>query len=89
MPGQLSNDIKEVRSRIAGTIAEKMSLSFRESLIDSAQNVLFEERVGDFFVGHTPNYVKVYLRSGADLHNQVLSVKLTALFEDGAECILL
>jgi threonylcarbamoyladenosine tRNA methylthiotransferase MtaB len=88
MPGQLGIDIKEFRSRAASAIAEKMSLSFREGLVGSVQNVLFEETVGPFCIGHTPNYVKVYLRTDSHLHNQVLSVKLKGLLEDGMEGVI-
>ena len=83
MPGQLGNDIKESRSRAATTIAQQMSLSFRQNLIGSTQAVLFEERAGDYAIGHTPNYVKVYLFTQEDLHNRIISVKLTGLLEDG------
>ena len=83
MPGQLGNDVKESRSRTAIAIAQQMSVSFRQGLVGSIQSVLFEERVGDYCIGHTPNYVKVYLLTDADLHNQVVSVKLTEIFEDG------
>jgi threonylcarbamoyladenosine tRNA methylthiotransferase MtaB len=89
MPGQLGNDIKESRSRTACAVAEKMNLSFLQNMISKNQSVLFEERVGDFYIGHTPNYVKVYVRTEATLHNQVHSVKLTALCSDGMEGILL
>ena len=89
MPGQLGNDIKEARSHTACAIAEKMSLSFREGLVGSVQQVLFEERAGEFYIGHTPNYIKVYLHTDADLHNRILPVILTRLATDGMEGILL
>ncbi len=85
MPGQLSNEVKESRSHIAGAIAEKMTLSFRQNMLGSIQSVLFEERAGDCYIGHTPNYVKVYLRTEEDLHNQILPIKLTGLLNDGME----
>ena len=88
MPGQHNNETKESRCRTATTVAEHMNRSFRENMIGSIQSVLFEERVGDFYVGHTPNYVKVYLQTDTDLHNQVLSVVLTDLFEDGMAGVL-
>ena len=44
--------------------------------------VLFEEADGEYFVGHTPNYMKVYVKA-ADLHNQVRSVSIQSLFRDG------
>ncbi len=89
MPHQHSNDTKESRCRTACSIAEKMSLSFRQDMLGSIQEVLFEERAGDFYIGHTPNYMKIYLPTDMELHNQILSVKLTALYEDGVAGVLL
>ena len=89
MPGQHNNETKESRCRAASAIAENMNLSFRKNMIGSTQSVLFEERAGDFYVGHTPNYVKVYLHTDADLHNQVHFVTLTELMEDGMTGVLL
>ena len=82
MPGQHSNDTKEARSRAAIAIAEEMSRTYRQSLVDSVQQVLFEESDGAYFTGHAPNYVKVYA-PGEDLHNQVRPVRLTGAFKDG------
>ena len=45
-------------------------------------DVLFEETAEEFAVGHTPNYLKVYVKSG-ELHNQILPVALKEPFRDG------
>ena len=82
MPGQLGNATKEARSRTAIAVAEQMNLAYRESLIGSAQSVLFEETDGDYFVGHAMNYTKVYAK-GENLHNTVKNVKITGIFKDG------
>ena len=82
MPGQLSNAIKEARSRAAIAVAEQMSIAYRQALIGSIQEVLFEEREGEHFTGHAPNYVKVFVRAD-DLHNQILPVRITGLYRDG------
>ena len=82
MPGQLGNATKETRSRAAIAVAEEMSLAYRENLVGSVQEVLFEEPEGEFFTGHAPNYVKVYVR-GENLHNRVLPVRVTEVFRDG------
>ena len=82
MPGQHNNATKEERSRSAIAVASGMNLAYRESLVGSVQEVLFEEMDGDFFTGHAPNYVKVYAK-GEDLHNQVRSVRITAGYKDG------
>ena len=81
-PGQLGNAVKERRSREAIAAAAEMSRAFRERLIGSVQPVLFEEREGDLFTGHAPNYVKVY-GNGENLHNEIREVKITAVYGDG------
>ena len=45
-------------------------------------SAIFEETSGKFATGHAPNYVKVYV-PGNDLHNRVLPVRVTGLWEDG------
>ena len=82
MPGQLGNAVKEARSREAIAAAEEMSLAYRESLIGSCQEVLFEEAEADCFTGHAPNYVKVYAE-GENLHNEVRNVLITKVCKDG------
>ena len=82
MPGQHSNDTKEHRSREAIAVAEQMNLAFRQSLIGSVQQVLFEETDGELFTGHAPNYGKVYA-AGENLHNEVRSVRITEIYKDG------
>ena len=82
MPGQHSNGVKEQRSREAIAAAEKMSLDYRNRLIGSTLQVLFEEPEGVYFTGHAPNYVKVYA-TGENLHNQLRIVKVTDIYRDG------
>ena len=82
MPGQHDNDTKERRSRAAIAVAEEMSRAYRENLVGTELEVLFEEEEKGYFTGHAPNYVKVYAR-GKDLHNELRSVRLTAVYEDG------
>ena len=82
MPGQLGNATKEARSKAAIAVAAGMNRAYRENLVGTVQEVLFEERDGEYYTGHAPNYVKVYA-SGEDLHNRVLSVTVTGLHADG------
>ena len=82
MPGQLGNATKEARSREAIAVAEEMSRAYREALVGKTLEVLFEERDGEYFTGHAPNYVKVYCR-GEDLHNEIRTVTVTDVYKDG------
>jgi threonylcarbamoyladenosine tRNA methylthiotransferase MtaB len=82
MPMQHSNATKEERSRRAIAVAEDMSRAYRQGLVGTVQQVLFEEEDGGFFTGHAPNSVKIYA-SGKDLHNEIRNVRVTALHKEG------
>ena len=82
MPGQHNNDTKESRSRAAIAVAEGMSIAYRQKLIGTCHEVLFEETDGEFFTGHAPNYIKVYAK-GENLHNEIRTVEVTEVYQDG------
>ena len=82
MPGQHNNSTKEDRSQRAIEIARHMNLHYRENLVGTVQQVLFEEESGQYFTGHAPNYIRVYAK-GENLHNTVAPVKITQVYADG------
>ena len=82
MPGQHNNATKEDRSRRAIAVAEQMSKQYRQALVGSTLQVLFEEPSGEYFTGHTPNYIKVYA-PGEALHNQLRMVQILDIHADG------
>ena len=59
-----------------------MSVCYRGSWVGRTLEVLFEEKDGDFYTGHAPNYVKVYA-SGENLHNEIRTVTVTGVYRDG------
>ena len=71
-----------VFSRKAIAKAAVLRREYLEAMLGSTAQVLFEEIQGGCFVGHTPNYTKVYV-SGENLHNEIRSVRLEKLYEDG------
>ena len=82
LPGQIPNAVKEERSRRAIAVAEQMHLAFCSRLCGQTLQVLFEEPDGDCFVGHAPDYTRVYA-SGRDLHNVLAPVYVKEIFRDG------
>lgn len=82
MPGQLGNAVKEQRSREAIAVAAEMSREYRQQFMGSVLEVLFEEKDGDYFTGHAPNYVKVYA-PGEGLHNEIRKVLVKEVFREG------
>ena len=88
MPGQLGNAVKESRSRAAMAVAEEMNRDYRQSLVGTVQEVLFEEKAGPFYTGHGRNYIRVYA-PGEDLHNVIAKVTITGLYADGVQGTLI
>lgn len=86
-PGQLSRTIKEERASRAIALAEKMERRFRETMIGTVCQVLFEQPDGTFFTGHAENYIKVFAE-GTELHNQIRRVKITGLHNNGVTGII-
>ena len=82
MPGQLGNAVKEDRSRRAIAVAEEMSAAYRQAMVGTRQEVLFEEEQDGFYVGHAPNYMKIYVK-GENLHNEIRTVIVEKIQEDG------
>ena len=82
MPGQHANAVKEDRSRRAITVAEEMNRNYRQAMIGTRQEVLFEEMQDGLFAGHTPNYMKIYM-AGENLHNEIRTVIVEKIYKDG------
>ena len=82
MPGQHDNATKEDRSRRAIAVAEEMNRRYRENLVGTVQEVLFEETEGPFDVGHAPNYMKIFAPAQGR-HNEVRPVHILGLHQDG------
>ncbi len=82
MPGQLSRQVKEERSRRAIAVAQELSEDYRKQLVGTTLPVLFEEQEDGFATGHAPNSIRVYAQ-GRELHNVVLPVVITELYKDG------
>lgn len=85
MPDQVPKAVKAQRAKAAAAVAEELRLAYDTALLGSVQEVLLEQREGDYFTGHGMNFVKVYVPTQADLRNEVKSVRITALRPDGVE----
>ena len=88
MSGQILNAEKEKRAERAAEVAERLEKEYREALIGTEQDVLFEQTENGLFTGHAPNYVKVYAEGG-DLHNEIRRVRVTEVYQDGVKGTIL
>ena len=82
MPGQHGNAVKESRAARAAQAAAQLEAEYNEAMVGQVYPVLFEQVEHGHYIGHAPNYVKVYAK-GEDLHNEIRPVKITGLFRDG------
>ena len=86
MPGQVSSVIKDARSDKMEALEREMSVAFRKRHIGKAYSILFEEEKTiegkKYYIGHTPEYIKVAAASDADLSDKIETRTLTGFLTD-------
>ena len=66
---------------------EKINEKLKEAFIKKNKwgIVLVEEKVGDYYVGYTENYIRCYIKSKNDITNELVFVKICKPYQDGAK----
>ncbi|MBR5761305.1 MAG: tRNA (N(6)-L-threonylcarbamoyladenosine(37)-C(2))-methylthiotransferase MtaB [Lachnospiraceae bacterium] len=86
MPGQVSGVIKDARSDKMEALEHEMSVAFRKRHIGKSYSILFEEEKTidgkKYYIGHTPEYIKVATASDADLSDKIETRTLTGFLTD-------
>lgn len=75
MPNQIDGTIKEQRSRRLIELSDKNEQKYNSSYIGKVVEVLFEEMDGEYYKGHTKNYMQV-LAKGESLENKIVNVRV-------------
>ena len=84
LEGKLSNNEKHERSRILHKRSDIKKAAFYKQNIGSTRQVLFEsDNSNGYMHGFTGNYLKVKTKYREDLVNEIISVPLDRLDEDG------
>ena len=83
-PCQIEESVKRERSDILIKEAERVKLSVLSDIVASGEPlpVIFEEKRGDMWFGHSDSYAEVLAASDDDIHGKRLLVKPVSL--DGA-----
>ena len=81
MPNQVDGEIKEERSKKLLELSKENELAFNKKYLGQEVEVLFEEREGKYFKGHTTNYILVYKETDEDLENKMLKVTIKNIDE--------
>jgi threonylcarbamoyladenosine tRNA methylthiotransferase MtaB len=88
LQGQLTEAEKSARSRVLIEAGEEMSRTYREYYIGKQAEVLFEDchqiAGGTYWVGHTPQYVKVAkaAQEGEILSNRIVTGIVEGFLDD-------
>jgi len=84
MPDALAPQLKKERSRRMLALARESMIGFNRRFLGRTVPVLWEKRSPEgVWSGHTPNYIRVSTESGRDLTNEIVSVRLVEICEDG------
>ena len=84
MDNQVSNDIKDVRSKALIELSNKNELEYLNSYLNKKEKVLFEDREGEFIKGHTENYLLVKVKTNKDIENTINEVKLNSIIDNNS-----
>ena len=76
MPNQVDGSVKEQRSKMLLKLSDENEKMYNSEYVGKTVEVLFEEKDGEFFKGHTSNYIEVWAE-GEDLENVICNVKVT------------
>ena len=85
MPNQVDGKIKEERSKALIELSNKNELDYNQSYIGKDIDVLIEEKEGDFYKGHTGNYILSKVKSDEDIVNKIVKVRVYNAEEDFVE----
>jgi threonylcarbamoyladenosine tRNA methylthiotransferase MtaB len=79
MQDHLDNSIIKKRARIMIDIASNLKKEYEEKFLNIEFEVLFEQKKKEYWIGHTSNYLEVYLESNEELTNKVIKCKITKM----------
>ena len=76
MENQVDGNIKEQRSKKLIELSDENEEKYNSQYIAKTVEVLVEEKDGDFYKGHTKNYIEVWTK-GENLENKIINVQVT------------
>ena len=76
MENQIDSSIKESRSKTLLKLSDENQMEYNRNYIDKEVEVLFEEKKGEYFEGHTKNYIMVKVKKNEELEGEIKKVKI-------------
>lgn len=82
MPNQITNKIQEERSKKIIELSNEMQNGYNNNYIGKKVQVLFEEKEGEYYKGHTTNYMMIQVKSKENLENKIETVNIDTIEKD-------
>ena len=73
MPNQIDGAVKDERSKVLLALSDENEEMYNSKYDGKTVEVLFEEKDGEYFKGHTTNYIEVFAK-GENLDNVICNV---------------
>lgn len=74
MKDQVSGDKKEERSKILLNLSDEIEEKYLNEYVGKEVKVLFEEKDGEYYKGHTANYLMIKVKTEKDVSNTIKNV---------------
>lgn len=82
----VATNVKERVNKL-GELDKKMFADYINSNVGKIKTVIIETEEQDYYVGHSENYIKCYIKKENKLKsNQIVKVKILNFYKDGAVC---
>ena len=88
MENQIDEHCKKMRSSKIGSLSKELEYNYAKSFINKELDVLVEEIIDGYSVGHTSNYLKIKIDKKLN-KNKIYKVKLTKIESDAILGVLL
>ena len=82
MKGHIDGNIKKSRAKQLLELSNNLNLVYNSIYIDKEVEVLIEEKVDEYFIGHTTNFIKVKIKTDLNLmKNTTIKVKVKKAYD--------
>ena len=82
MSGVINGNIKKDRAKRLLALSDELSLKYNQLFIGDEVEVLVEEKIEDYYVGHTTNFIKVKVCTSNNIEkNSIIRVKVKEAYD--------
>ena len=82
MSNQINGIIKKQRAKELLNLSNELGLAYNQQFLDKEVEVLIEEEVKGYYIGHTTNFIKVKVLSNKKIErNSIIKVKVKEVYD--------